>query len=88
MQSSPALPESHRLARAFLALGHDPAPSAAQQSVTRMVVALAAVVALALSGPLTWSAPRVKLGELPAATLANSKALLAAADDEDDDAAD
>jgi hypothetical protein len=90
MQPSPAFVPSdpHRLARAFLALGDDAAPSPAQQSVTRMVVALVAVVALALSAPMTWSAPRAKVGELPAATLGNSKALLAAADDEDDDAAD
>jgi hypothetical protein len=84
MQSSLAAPDPHRLARAFLALGDDPAPSPAQQSLTRMVVALVAAIALALSAPLAWSAPRVKLGEQPAATLGNSKALLAAADDEDD----
>jgi hypothetical protein len=82
--SAAAAPDSHRLARAFLALGDDADPGHAQQSLTRMVVALAAAVALALSAPLTWSAPAPKLGEQPAATLANSKALLAAADDEDD----
>jgi hypothetical protein len=94
MHSSPALapPDPQRLARAFLALGDDAAPGPAQQSLTRMVVALVAVVALALSAPLTWNAPartsRAKLGEQPAATLGNSKALLAAADDEDEDGAD
>jgi hypothetical protein len=93
MHSSSALaaPDSHRLARAFLALGDDTAPRPAQQSLTRMVVALVAVVALALSAPLTWNAPTrtspTKLGEQPAATLGNSKALLAA-QDEDEDGAD
>jgi hypothetical protein len=92
MYSSQALaaPDPHRLARAFLALGDDGAPAPAQRSPVRTVSALVAALALALSAPLTWNAPaptsRAKLSEQPAATLGNSKALLAAADDEDDDA--
>jgi hypothetical protein len=87
-----AAPDALRLARAFLALGDDAAPPGpARQSLARIVVALVAVVALALSAPLTWNAPTrtspTKLGEQPAATLANSKALLAA-QDEDEDGAD
>jgi hypothetical protein len=89
--SALAAPDPLRLARAFLALGDDAAPSPAQQSLPRIVVALVAVVALALSAPLTWNAPTrtspTKLGEQPAATLGNSKALLAA-QDEDEDGAD
>ena len=87
MHPTPALADPHSLARAFLALGDDdgavPVP---QTSLGRMVAAFAAIVALALAAPLTWTAPptpRAKLGEQPAATLA-SKALPTPADDEDD----
>ncbi len=90
MDSTPAfaVADQHRLARAFLALGDDDgAPPLASPSLTRLVAAVVAAVALALAAPLTWTAPptpRAKLGEQPAATLAGSKALPAPADDEDD----
>jgi hypothetical protein len=89
--SALAAPDPLRLARAFLALGDDDAPPGrAQQSLPRIVVALVAVVALALSAPLTWNAPApsspAKLGEQPPATLGNSKALLAAQDEDEDGA--
>jgi hypothetical protein len=93
MHSTPALAaaDQHSLARAFLALGDDDgAAPVPQVSLARIVAAFAAVVALAVAAPLTWSAPatpRAKLGEQPAATLA-SKALPTPADDEDDDPTD
>ena len=93
MHSTPALAASdhHSLAWAFLALGDDDgAAPVPQVSLGRIVAAFAAVVALALAAPLSWTAPptpRAKLGEQPAATLA-SKALPTPADDEDDDSAD
>ena len=51
------------------------------------------MLVLALAAPMTWMAPapRVtpsKVGDQPAATLGNSKAALAAADDEDADGGD
>jgi hypothetical protein len=90
MHSTPALAvaDQHRLARAFLALGDDDgAAPVPQRSLTRLVAAVVAVVALSLAAPLTWNAPpapRAKLADQPAATLGSSKALLAPADDEDD----
>jgi len=81
-----AATDPHRLARAFLALGDDLAPEL-QRSLTRALTALAAALALAVAAPLTATVPIAsKSGDAPAATLANSKAVLAAADDEDDDA--
>ena len=92
MDSTPALPvvDQHRLARAFLALGDDDGDvlEVPQHSLARAVAAFAAAVALALAAPLMWNAPApeagTKLGEQPAATLASSKALLTAADEDDD----
>jgi hypothetical protein len=87
MHSSPlALPDGPRLAAAFLALGDDPVPHAAQRSLVRSVAAFAAAVALAVAAPLTAMTPPTQVSEKPAATLAGSKAPLAAADDEDDPA--
>ena len=81
------LPDHHRMARAFLALTDDPELEAVQRSLVKALAAFAAVLVLALAAPLTWIAPThvapSKVGDQPAATLANSKAALAAADDED-----
>ena len=81
--------DHHRLAHAFLALTDDGAPEPARRSLSKPVAAFAAALALALAAPLTWMAPAPvstgKVGDQPAATLANSKAALAAADDEDAD---
>ena len=84
------LPEHQRMARAFLALTDDLAPEAVQRSLTKVISAFAAVLVLALAAPVTWMAPALplgpsKVGDQPAATLGNSKAALAAADDEDAD---
>ena len=82
--------DSHSLARAFLALT-DEGAEALQRSFTRAALALAAVVVLAVAMPLTWMAPTArslsKAADQPAATLGSWKAILAAADDEDDAAA-
>ena len=79
-----------RLARAFLALTDDFVPEPARRSLVKIVAAAAAVVVLALAAPLTWMSPApavpAKGGDLPAATLGNSKAVPAALDDEDDGA--
>jgi hypothetical protein len=81
------VPDQHRMARAFLALTDDPAAEAVQRSLVKGIAAFAAALVIALAAPVMWfpAAPAVpgKLGEAPAATLGNSKAALAAADDED-----
>jgi hypothetical protein len=84
------LPDSHRMARAFLALTDDPELDAVQRSLVKALAAFAATLVLALAAPVTWVAPLApvspgKVGDQPTATLANSKAALAAADDEDAD---
>lgn len=83
--SALAVTDPHRLARAFLALGDDLAPERLQRSLVRAFAALAAAFLLAVGAPLTWTAPSAisKAGDPLAATLGNSKAVLA--DDEDDD---
>jgi hypothetical protein len=83
------LPDHHRMARGFLALMDDPGTDAIQRSLVKTLAALAAVLVLALAAPMTWMAPAPpvtpsKVGDQPAATLGNSKAALAA-DDEDAD---
>jgi len=80
-----AVTDPHRLARAFLALGDDLAPERLQRSLVRAFAALAAALLLAVGAPLTLTAPAAvsKAGDPLAATLGNSKAVLA--DDEDDD---
>jgi hypothetical protein len=82
--------DHQRMARAFLALTDDLAPEALQRSLAKAATAFAATVVLALAVPVTWMAPAPpavpsKVGDQPAATLGNSKAALAAADDEDAD---
>ena len=82
--------DHHRLAQAFLALADDVAPEPVRRSVRLALMAAAAALVLAVAVPLAWMAPASrsltsKVGDQPAATLGNSKALLAAADDEDDD---
>jgi len=84
------LPDHQRIARAFLALTDDLAPETVQRSLVKITAAFAAVLVLALAAPLTWLSPAPaispsKVGDQPAATLGNSKATLAAADDEDAD---
>jgi hypothetical protein len=84
------LPDHHRMARGFLALMDDPGTDAIQRSLVKTLAALAAVLVLALAAPVTWLSPAPpvapsKPGDQPAATLANSKAAPAAADDEDAD---
>jgi hypothetical protein len=78
----------HRLARAFLALADEVAPEPVKRSAIRALAAAAAILALAVAAPLSWMAPVArapqKAAEQPAATLANSKAAVHAADDEDD----
>jgi hypothetical protein len=85
--STPSVLDSHRLARAFLALADDVAPQAVQRSAARAGAAFATALVLALAPPVTLLAPAspVKVADQPAATL-GSKAVLAEADDEDDDA--
>jgi hypothetical protein len=83
------LPDHHRMARAFLALTDDLAVEPARRSLFKALAAVAAVLVLALAAPMTWLAPAPpvtpsKVGDQPAATLGNSKAALAA-DDEDAD---
>ena len=79
-----ALPaqDPHRLARAFLALADD--AETFKRSVFTALAAVAAILTLAVAAPLMWMAPPQKVTDQPAATLANSKAALHAADDEDD----
>jgi hypothetical protein len=84
------LQDHQRIASAFLALTDDLSPEAVQRSLIKVVSAFAAVLVLALAAPMTWVAPAPvlnssKVGDQPAATLGNSKAALAAADDEDAD---
>jgi hypothetical protein len=84
------LPDQHRIARAFLALTDDAELEVVQRSLAKAVAAFAAVLVLAMAAPLTWVSPAPsvtpsKAGDQPAATLGNSKAELAAADDEDAD---
>ena len=88
--STLTLPDHQRMARAFLALTDDLAPEAVQRSLYKVAAAFAAVIVLALAAPITWLSPAPavspsKVGDQPAATLGNSKAALAAADDEDAD---
>ena len=83
------LPDHHRMARAFLALTDDLAVEPARRSLLKALAAVAAVLVLALAAQMTWMAPAPpvtpsKGGDQPAATLGNSKAALAA-DDEDAD---
>ena len=84
------LHDQHRMARAFLALTDDVELEAVQRSLVKALAAFAAALVLAFAAPVTWIAPAPpvapsKLGDQPAATLANSKAAPAAADDEDAD---
>jgi hypothetical protein len=84
-----AASDHHRLAQAFLALADDFAPEPVRRSMRLAVMAVAAALVLAVAVPLAWMAPASrsltsKVGDTPAATLGNSKAFLAA-DDEDDD---
>jgi hypothetical protein len=84
------LPDHHRMARAFLALTDDVDAEVAQRSFVKALATFAAALVLAFAAPVTWIAPAPpvapsKVGDQPAATLANSKAALAAADDEDTD---
>ena len=87
------LDDHQRMARAFLALTDDLAPEALRRSLTKVLAAFAGALVLALAAPMTWMAPAPvptpsKVGDQPAATLGNSKAALAAADDEDADGGD
>jgi hypothetical protein len=87
------LPDHQAMARAFLALTDDLAPETVQRSLTKVTAAVATALVLALAAPLMWTAPVLplghsKVGDQPAATLGNSKAALAAADDEDGDGGD
>ena len=86
------LPDQHLIARAFLALTDDAELEVVQRSLAKAVAAFAAVLVLAMAAPLMWIPPTPappltpnKAGDQPAATLGNSKAELAAADDEDVD---
>jgi hypothetical protein len=84
------LPDHHRMAHAFLALTDDVETEVAQRSLVKTLAAFAAALVLAFAAPVTWIAPAApaapsKVGDQPAATLANSKAALAGADDEDAD---
>ena len=79
----------HRLAQAFLALTDDRAIEPVRRSVRLVLAALAATLVLAMLMPMAWMAPSSrspdsKIGDQPAATLGNSKAVPAPADDEDD----
>ena len=87
------LHDHHRMARAFLALTDDAEAETVQRSLVKTLAVLAAALVLALAAPMTWMAPTLpidpgKVGDQPAATLGNSKAALAAADDEDGDGGD
>jgi hypothetical protein len=88
--ATPTLPDQHRIARAFLALTDDVDGEAVQRSLVKALAALAATLVIAFAAPVTWLTPAPpiapsKVGDQPAATLASSKAALAAADDEDAD---
>jgi hypothetical protein len=78
----------HSLARAFLALADEIAPEPVKRTAITTIAVAAAILTLAIAAPLTWMAPTArtpqKATSQPAATLANSKAALHAADDEDD----
>ena len=81
------------MARAFLALTDDVESEVAQRSLVKALAALAAALVLAFAAPVTWIGPvppvaPSKVGDQPAATLANSKAAFGAADDEDADGGD
>ena len=86
--SALAVPDPHRLARAFLALTDDGAPEQARRSVLTAFAAALATLTLALAAPLSWMVPVArapqKAADQPAATLASSKAGFHAADDEDE----
>ena len=79
------------MARAFLALTDDVDAEVVQRSLVKALAAFAAALVIAFAAPGTWIAPAPpvttsKVGDQPTATLANSKAsLAAAADDEDAD---
>jgi hypothetical protein len=77
-------PSAHPpLARAYLALADDPDAAAGQRTLPRMLVALAAAIALAFAAPLAWaSAARGEPLDPPAATVV--KAGDAEEDDGDD----
>ena len=81
------LPDHHRMARAFLALTDDVELAAVERSLVKVLAAFAAALVLALAAPLMWMGPvsttPSKVGDQLTATLGNSKAALAAADDED-----
>jgi hypothetical protein len=74
-------PSAHPpLARAYLALADDPDADVGQRTVPRMLVALAAAIALAFAAPLAWaSAVRGESLDVPAATVVK------AGDAEEDD---
>jgi hypothetical protein len=80
-------PTHRRLAGAYLALGDDPEPLAAQRSAPRVIGVLAATVALALAAPLAWAAtgPERLPADQPSATPATKAALGVLADDDDGD---
>jgi hypothetical protein len=87
------LDDHQRMARAFLALTDELAPEALRRSLATAIAAFAGALVLALAAPTTWMAPAAApnpgmVGDQPAATLGNSKAALAAADDEDADGGD
>ncbi len=69
-------PPAHRqLALAYLALADDPDAPVGQHTVPRMLVALAAVIALAFAAPLAWvSAIPGEPRDTPAATLVKAAA--------------
>ena len=75
-------PPAHRpLAHAYLALADDPEPALGQRTVPRVLVALAAAIALAFAAPLAWaSAVRGEPRDLPAATVVKAE------EDDDGDA--
>ena len=69
-------PSAHRpLALAYLALADDPDAPVEQHTVPRMLVALAAAIALAFAAPLGWvSAMPDQPRDTPAATLVKAAA--------------
>ena len=78
------------MARAFLALTDDLEAEVVQRSLVKALAAFAAVLVIAFAAPVTWITPAPpvttsKVGDQPTATLANSKAAVGAADDEDAD---
>jgi hypothetical protein len=81
------LSQTHRrLAAAYLALGDDPEPPAAQRSLPRSAGAVLATLTLALAAPLAWAAtaPGKLPVDQPAATAAGKASAALAADDDDD----